>query len=477
MEGLDPSIVEYSGASEKQRCTYCARDGSRFHGMWSDSLNVQEYQTLLDRGWRRRGHFFYKPTMDTTCCPQYTIRMDAMNFKLSKSHKKVLKQMNKYLMYGQRKGKSQESHEEKPEPEPERKVDQCPIDGQTEDFTHVPVTKSPPTAGMGADPNKPAMRKAKHIRLEKRRQRELMNMQRLSAGDGCKTAQRYSKGIECQEDNKGSLSTSGKKTLSDFICEPDRFQKCVHKFEVRLIRPTPKSREFLETETESAEIFKQYRTTIHNYPPDESERNEWLNYLVHSPLKQGRGKEGPSMGYGTFHQHYILDGKLIAVGVLDILPYCVLSVYLYYLPEYRFLSIGTYTALREIAFVQELNKTSPDLRYYYMGYYVHSCSKITYKSHYSPSFLLCPETYTWIPVSGCIPKLGIREYSRLATEGVEDSDRQQEVDNIPVLFCGQIMTFGNYTTLHEKTPDVTDVMEYGFLVGSRCVQKLLLVRK
>lgn len=42
----------------------------------------------------------YKPTMNQTCCPQYTIRCEALNFKLRKSHKKVLKKVNKYLIHG-----------------------------------------------------------------------------------------------------------------------------------------------------------------------------------------------------------------------------------------------------------------------------------------------------------------------------------------------------------------------------------------
>lgn len=55
---------------------------------------------------------------------------------------------------------------------------------------------------------------------------------------------------------------------------------------------------------------------------------------------------GPEQGYGSFHHQYWLDDRLIAVGVLDILPHCVSSVYLYYDPEYSFLSLGTYASLR-----------------------------------------------------------------------------------------------------------------------------------
>lgn len=55
---------------------------------------------------------------------------------------------------------------------------------------------------------------------------------------------------------------------------------------------------------------------------------------------------GPASGYGSFHQQYWLDGKLIAVGVIDILPKCVSSVYFFYDPLYMNLTLGTYGALR-----------------------------------------------------------------------------------------------------------------------------------
>lgn len=38
--------------------------------------------------------------MNKTCCPQYTIKCDVMGFKPSKSQKKVLKKVNKYLNTG-----------------------------------------------------------------------------------------------------------------------------------------------------------------------------------------------------------------------------------------------------------------------------------------------------------------------------------------------------------------------------------------
>lgn len=44
--------------------------------------------------------------------------------------------------------------------------------------------------------------------------------------------------------------------------------------------------------------------------------------------------------YGSYHQLYRVDGELIAMGVLDILPKCVSSVYLVYKPSWGWASLG-----------------------------------------------------------------------------------------------------------------------------------------
>ena len=44
--------------------------------------------------------------MDKTCCPQYAIKCEVLNFKLNKSHKKVVKRVNKYLNSGVKPGSS-----------------------------------------------------------------------------------------------------------------------------------------------------------------------------------------------------------------------------------------------------------------------------------------------------------------------------------------------------------------------------------
>jgi arginine-tRNA-protein transferase len=41
-----------------------------------------------------------------------------------------------------------------------------------------------------------------------------------------------------------------------------------------------------------------------------------------------------------------LDGRIIAVAVLDLLPRCLSSKYFFYDPDYDHLTLGTYSALR-----------------------------------------------------------------------------------------------------------------------------------
>lgn len=63
-----------------------------------------------------------------------------------------------------------------------------------------------------------------------------------------------------------------------------------------------------------------------------------------------------------------VDGRLIAVGVIDILPRCVSSVYFFYDPAYEHWELGKISALREIALARRLREAwYSDLHYYYLG--------------------------------------------------------------------------------------------------------------
>ena len=137
-------------------------------------------------------------------------------------------------------------------------------------------------------------------------------------------------------------------------------------------------------------MFLRYQTQIHHDPtsrwPDSALKRFLCDGLDRSVVKVG----GKTKKLGSYHQCYRLDGKLVAVGVLDLLPHAVSSVYLFYDPDFAHFDWGKISALREIALAAE-----GGYKYYYMGYYIHSCVKMRYKADYKPSYLLDPETNEW----------------------------------------------------------------------------------
>jgi arginyl-tRNA--protein-N-Asp/Glu arginylyltransferase len=93
--------------------------------------------------------------------------------------------------------------------------------------------------------------------------------------------------------------------------------------------------------------------------------------------------------YGGFHIHHRIDDKLVAINVWDITETTLGSIYTLYDPAYSFLSLGHVTAVREMEYMKRISdKYNPNMRFYYMGYYVYNCQKSTYKEHMHPQKLL-----------------------------------------------------------------------------------------
>lgn len=160
--------------------------------------------------------------------------------------------------------------------------------------------------------------------------------------------------------------------------------------------------------------------------------------------------------------------------MIDILPKCVSSVYFFYDPDYRNLTLGTYGSLRELQFTRDLHEKNSEIEYYYMGFYIHSCPKMRYKGKLAASDLLCPETYTWIPIEKCIPKLEVSKYSRL-NDDLDALDENccssQDVDEIKVLVNHTLM----YYSFYKKKGGQRTFHTIGRLVGKKCAKTLLFV--
>lgn len=82
---------------------------------------------------------------------------------------------------------------------------------------------------------------------------------------------------------------------------------------------------------------------------------------------------------------------------------------------------------RELHLVRSLKKSHLELECYYMGYYIRSCPKMRYKGAFKPSFLLCPEAYTWHSLVSSLPKIDLQKYARLNDDpGAKDEDGDSE---------------------------------------------------
>ncbi|KAI7872064.1 arginine-tRNA-protein transferase [Spinellus fusiger] len=167
--------------------------------------------------------------------------------------------------------------------------------------------------------------------------------------------------------------------------------------------------EYASFTKEKFDLYCKYQVQIHKDTMEELSEEAFQRFLVESPLESEASDL--SIDYGSFHQKYILDGKLIAVAVLDILPKCISSVYFFYDPDYSSLALGKYSALQEIDLTRKLHSVSDDLKWYYMGFYIHSCPKMNYKGQYKPSDLLDPITYDWYPFTQCQEQLEKTRYA------------------------------------------------------------------
>lgn len=160
------------------------------------------------------------------------------------------------------------------------------------------------------------------------------------------------------------------------------------KLEIRLNRSSFDPEEYA--------LYRKYQRKVHNDKPENYTESSYRRFLVDTPLiyvSHTGDNTVPPCGFGSFHQQYLVDGKLVAVGVIDILPNCLSSKYLFWDPDFAFLSLGKYSALQEIGWVKDNQAYCPSLQHYYLGYYIHSCNKMRYKAAYRPSELLCPLRY------------------------------------------------------------------------------------
>lgn len=80
------------------------------------------------------------------------------------------------------------------------------------------------------------------------------------------------------------------------------------------------------------------------------------------------------------------EGRLLAVGICDLCPSVLSSVYLYFDPAESPRGLGTFAALHEIEFARQRG-----LIHYYLGFWVEGCGAMAYKRNFVPNEVLHPD--------------------------------------------------------------------------------------
>ena len=505
------TIVEDHGVYAST-CGYCKSTKATFksHGMSAHACSVEDYQHLIDRGWRRSGNWMYQPVLDDTCCPPYTVRLDVNEFTPTKSQKKVERRFTAYLEGRidergapiSREGDAKATHDAGAPTRPGGPTEDDAVAAMIERAVTRAVAKCVTNGSLS--PGVAAVASTGEIPVKVRRAKApsatamgathscsvavaIASVAGKRAGNGAgglncgfadAEADKTARALVCaMEDDEtfvgvkiwctkcgaggghvnfaasttdGDERSMGQKKQSFGIDAMDVNGASNDSPRARSKSVTPKApsevrKDFTVTTVPSAfdeeeyQLWRRYQTKVHGDDPNDNNKLGYTRFLVDTPLKRVNGGEvngalvpedgddgnegwvdgwalssqlkrgeydcapagpkkwvaAPPSGFGSFHQQYRIDGKLVAVGVVDVLPFCLSSKYFFWDPDYAALSLGKLGTLREIEWVREANRHCPTLRYYYMGYYIHDCPKMRYKGEYKPSYLRCGATGKW----------------------------------------------------------------------------------
>jgi leucyl-tRNA---protein transferase len=121
---------------------------------------------------------------------------------------------------------------------------------------------------------------------------------------------------------------------------------------------------------EKQQLYDRYVTGWHGHTKTES----FESFLYESPV------ETIEFCYRN------TAGRLLAVGICDISPQSLSSVYFYFDPTDAKRGLGTFGALYELEWAAKAK-----IPFYYLGYWVHGCGAMQYKANYRPCELLLPD--------------------------------------------------------------------------------------
>ena len=125
---------------------------------------------------------------------------------------------------------------------------------------------------------------------------------------------------------------------------------------------------------EHIDLFRKYHDYMHESKKWDNNQTDIKSY--YTSFVAGHG----NFGYEIL---YYDNNKLIGVDLIDIVNDGISSIYFYYDPDYRHLSLGKYSLYRQINLAKALHKP-----WIYLGYYVKDCPSLSYKNQFTPYLTL-----------------------------------------------------------------------------------------
>ena len=498
------NIVRLNSDDKGHSCGYCKdtetgkkNDTSFSFGFSTNYYPVEIYEDMMFSGWRRCGDYTYKPNLIKSCCKSYTCRLNVEKYKMNKEQRKVMKRFEKYLNgYFDKDNKL-------------IKDDDIIEEKKIIDDIYLKELQNIFEGFIKGDELKNYLSKY-NINVPKN---QIVRNQNRKNGDYSTNIiiiifnQLKKNKVEESEISKikndiytliinkyNSIKDKYEITLSDktshinftiknkdeynnFYNENYKEKKEEKKKKKEENKEEKKPKGIKHTYTfeltsnyqatpEKIEIYKKYQMVVHKDKEEECTMERYnrawgdSNLIseensIKLPKDLNQKTKNPEIypsKYGTYNFIHKIDNKIIAIGVWDILPTSLSSVYLYYDPAYSFLDLGIVTAVKEIEYVKSFHDLiDSKFKYYVMGFYIDTCQKMKYKGEYHPTEILDIFTLNFVNLDDVKDMIKDNKCHKLSKDKTREDYVQfnnEEIEyiskNINVKFQGQMINMNMF---------------------------------
>ena len=448
---LEINVLSFNNDNIKKDCGYCK---SKIPGRYSfsftaDKFPVDIYDNMKKDGWGRCGDLIYFFNGEKSCCKFFASRLNALDFQIKKEQKKIMNRFEKYLTgeyeLNKEKLKQKEQRKEtnmKNIDELQKKIEKILTDYLKQKKYFQIIEKY-----IKID-NSLFVQKLNEIHVKKNINKKfncdysidfiyviikiieseiIKNLQLDLFNDFKKFYTSENEDLELS-DKTGHINIIDKTKLKKII-EKNKPKKIIEKNKPKKIIEKNKPKKIIEKnkpekhlpkkhkytceltdkiliDDEKFKVYEKYQKNILKSPKENITKEYYDEIFGKTNLIDNKGIQLPKdldnpeiypKKYGTYNFIHRIDGKIIAVGVWDILPTSLCSVSLYYDPEYKFLDLGIYTAIKEIEYVQKFHDLiDNNFKYYSMGIYCETAQKLRYKGFFEPTEILDRYTMNYV---------------------------------------------------------------------------------